>query len=78
MYDEALKNGFKPSSGVTGQYYPSSDNYKEFYKVYSVMKGNEVEALLQTPAGKVSAQAGMKPTQIKIGLDKIEVIWIKE
>lgn len=75
MYAEAERAGFKSTAG---QYHPSSDNFKEFYKVYDPAKANEVEALFRTPAGKVAKQSGMKPTQIKVGPDKVEVVWVKE
>ncbi|VTR96934.1 unnamed protein product [Tuwongella immobilis] len=71
MYAEAERVSFKSTAG---QYHTSSDNFKEFYKVYDPANANEVEALLLTPAGKVAKQSGMKPTQIKVGPDKVEVV----
>ncbi len=53
-------------------------NFNKFREFYDLAKGNAIEALYQTPAGKVAKKYGLKPTDIKIGETNISVTWIKE
>ncbi len=58
-----------------------SVNFREFFKVYDPAKNNAVEALLQTPAGKVASRNyGLKPDPASIQITKTNVTanWIKE
>jgi hypothetical protein len=65
MYAEAHRVGFK---SVKGNYNPGKDsvNFNEFWKHYDPVKGNAIEALFETPAGKMARKYGLNPKNIKI------------
>ena len=79
-YAEAACQGFK-SLETSFNAGPKSVNFNEFFKVYDPAKNNAIEALLQTPAGKVvSKNYGLKPdpSSIKISKTNVSANWINE
>lgn len=79
-YAESACQGFK-SLQTSFNAGPKSVNFNEFVKVYDPAKKNAVEALLQTPAGKVASRDyGLKPDPASIDITKTNVSanWIKE
>ena len=79
-YAEAFCQGFT-SLETSFNAGPESVNFNEFFKVYDPAKNNAIEALLQTPAGKVASKFyGLKPdpSSIKITKTNVSALWVKE
>lgn len=73
IYENLETMGVK---SIEGTYYPKSDNYKAFMKVYDPVANNKFQAIKATPAYRAMPK-GYKVTKVEVATEKVTAEYSK-